>query len=95
MPNNQLPGMLEDFVSFLVPVGDPLWPDAVTYVDLVRSKGARFVEQHRSKARIHAWLAVQQEPGKPMGQAITARYLNASAESVEPLLAWLERLFLR
>jgi hypothetical protein len=95
MPNNQLPGMLEDFLSFLVPDGDVLWTEAATYVDEARSRGASFIEQHRSKARIHAWLAVQKQPGKPLGQAITARYLDASAEAVAPLLAWLERLFLR
>jgi hypothetical protein len=93
MPNNLIPGMLEDFVAFLVPEGDELWPHARAYVSNARDEGARFPVQHAAKAELHAWLAVQTEPGKPMGQAITARYLDSSAQAVEPLLAWLERLF--
>src|SRR5260370_20373170 len=28
MPDNTIPGMLEDFISFLIPQGDALWPIA-------------------------------------------------------------------
>jgi hypothetical protein len=94
MPDNQLPGRLENFVSFLVPNGDELWMMATQYVAAARREGAQFAVQHDMKATVHAWLAVQAEPGKPMGQAITARYLDSSAEVVHGLLAWLERLFL-
>lgn len=94
MPDNKLPGRLENFVSFLVPNGDELWVMATQYVAAARREGAQFPTQHETKATVHAWLAVQPEPGKPMGQAITARYLDSSAEVVNGLLAWLERLFL-
>ncbi|MGH2495980.1 MAG: DUF3226 domain-containing protein [Ktedonobacteraceae bacterium] len=53
----------------------------------------RFRNAHESKARIHTWLAWQKEPGKPMGQAITARYLDADALHARQLIAWIRKLF--
>jgi hypothetical protein len=32
---------------------------------------------------------LQEEPGKPLGQAITARYLDAHSTVVSPFLDWL------
>ena len=93
MPNNQLPGMLEDFVAFLVPPGNALWSHAETCVAQIPATEDRFPEVHRSKARVHTWLAWQRDPGTPLGLAITKRYLNADAAVVRPLLDWLRRLF--
>ena len=53
----------------------------------------RFRNVHESKARIHTWLAWQKELGKPMGQAITARYLDANALHAQQLIAWIRDLF--
>jgi hypothetical protein len=89
MPNNQLPGMLEDFLSFLVPPTDPSLPRVDQFLDGIPAPARRFRSAHRPKARIHAWLAVQEEPGKPLGQAITARYLDAESAVLEPFLTWL------
>jgi len=96
MPNNKIPGYLEDFVSFLVPSGNVLWPmtdEAIQKVKLVEA-GVRFKDVHESKARIHTWLAWQEEPGKPMGQAITARYLDADVPHVQQLLNWIRKMFI-
>lgn len=95
MPNNRLPGMLEDFVSFLVPPEDILWPVAEEIVQRVKSieTNLRFRDAYESKARIHTWLAWQKEPGKPMGQAITARYLDADAPHARDLMTWIRKLF--
>jgi hypothetical protein len=46
-----------------------------------------------SKANIHTWLAWQEEPGKPMGQAITAKYLNPKSKQAELFVNWLRALF--
>jgi len=43
-----------------------------------------------SKAKIHAYLAVQEKPGKPLGLAITFRYLDAKKDKVLPFLNWLQ-----
>jgi hypothetical protein len=96
MPNNQLPGKLEDFLSFLVPRQDTLLPLVERFLDGLPSRDccpARFPDKDRIKACIHSWLAVQDEPGKPMGAAITARYLYADAPMAAQLVAWLRRLF--
>ena len=78
MPNNQLPGMLEDFVSFLVPANDTLWTKAGDCLSNVPAEQRRF--SSLAKAHIHTWLAWQEEPGTPLGSAITKRYLDADAE---------------
>lgn len=95
MPDNQIPGMLEDFVSFLRPQDDLLWPFAEEAVQKVKAieEEYRFRDKYESKARIHTWLAWQKEPGKPMGQAITARYLDADAPHAQELMAWIRQLF--
>jgi len=93
MPNNIIPGMLEDFMSLLIPAGDILWPMAQDIVQQVITKDRRFPQTQEMKANVHTWLAWQEEPGKPMGQAITKRYLDASAPHAKQLIDWLCRLF--
>ena len=93
MPNNALPGKLEDFVRFLVPTGDALWAQAEGCVDTLPDVPTRFRFKDRSKAVVHTWLAWQREPGTSMGTAITKRYLNMAAPEAEKLTGWLHRLF--
>ena len=93
MPDNALVGMLEDFASLLVPSGDVLWPIAEDVLHEVVTKERRFPEAHYSKARLHTWLAWQKKPGKPMGQAITARYLDSSAPHAQQFISWVRRFF--
>ena len=38
-------------------------------------------------------VAWQDEPGKPIGQAITARILNPDAEEAKAFIGWRERVF--
>ena len=93
MPDNKIPGMIEDFVSFLVPTNDLLWPITKDIVQKVVATQCRFPTGHKIKAELHTWLAWQEEPGKPMGQAITKRYLDADALHAQELLGWIRRLF--
>ena len=93
MPDNTLPGMLEDFISFLVPATDTLWPRAADCIAQIPADERLFPPQHQSKAHLHTWLAWQKEPGKPMGQAITKRFLDPDAPYAQTLIAWLRRLF--
>ena len=93
MPNNKIPGMLEDFVSLLVPENDLLWPMADTILQQVMQQECRFPQNHRIKAHIHTWLAWQEEPGKPLGQALTARYLDANSPHAQELITWIRKLF--
>ena len=93
MPDNRLPGMLENFIQFLVPASDVLWPRAVACVEQLPKEERRFHPNHRMKANVHTWLAWQEDPGTPMGQAITKRYLDADAPYAQRLIDWVRRLF--
>lgn len=63
MPDNQLPGILEDFIAFLVPPGDKLWPRMKQCIADIPQAERRFIPERQSKAEIHTWLAWQEEPG--------------------------------
>ncbi|WP_221389661.1 DUF3226 domain-containing protein [Dyadobacter sp. NIV53] len=94
MPNNQVNGMLEDFAHILIPADDVSLPYAEEALDnLERNSVTRFSNIHRSKALIHTWLAWQESPGTPMGQAITKSYLNHNHELCISFVDWLNRLF--
>ncbi|MFC5420404.1 DUF3226 domain-containing protein [Bosea eneae] len=84
---------LEDFVTYLVPAGDVLFPRVRETIDGLTEAERRFPPAHRTKAEIHTWLAWQAEPGTPMGLSIAKRYLNPEAAQVSTFLSWLERLF--
>lgn len=91
MPNNQLAGMVEHFAAFLIPQGDSLWPRAQRIVQEIPDDSRRF--NHLIKAQVHTWLAWQEDPGRPIGTAITNRYLDANAPYAQQFVSWLRRLF--
>jgi Protein of unknown function (DUF3226) len=93
MPDNEFSGMVEDFISFLVPSGDLLWPLAVDVLVKVIEKDLRFSLAHKSKALVHTWLAWQKKPGTPTGRAITNHYLDANAPHAQQLMTWIRQLF--
>lgn len=93
MPDNSTDGMLEHFVSAMIPGDDLLWPRACAAVSGLSGAARPFPEVHRAKAEIHTWLAWQKEPGRPMGQAITKKFLEGTAPGAASFQAWLGRLF--
>jgi hypothetical protein len=94
MPNNNLNGMLEDFISFLVPKDDKLLPIVnATLQNLEDQKLNKYSITHKSKAAIHSWLSWQEDPGTPMGLGITKRYLTTDEETCLQLTNWLTALF--
>ena len=93
MPNNKTNGMLEDFVSFLVPQEDKLLPVVdVTLVDIENKNFNKYIPAHKSKARIHTWLSWQEDPGTPMGLSITKKYLTED-NNCKQFINWLQILF--
>ena len=92
MPDNDSAGELEDFVRRLVPQDDPVWQRAEAYVDGIPADDRRFPKGKETRAKLHAWLAVREEP-RLMGSAIGVGDLDASAPSVRALIAWLRRVF--
>lgn len=93
MPDNELPGMLEHFCSFLIPSGDLLWEFADEVVKQVVETDCRFPLNHRMKANVHTWLAWQKEPGKPMGQAITKHFFDYTSPYAQLFVSWIRQLF--
>jgi hypothetical protein len=94
MPDNNLNGIIEDFISFLVPFTDPLWPIANDTLNNIEQQNFhKYHVAHRPKALIHTWLAWQDDPGTPMGQAITKRYLTTDVEICTRFVTWLKTLF--
>jgi hypothetical protein len=93
MPDNRLPGELEHFVRFLISENDRLWLHAENSINLIPAPNRLFNPSDTIKAQMHTWLAWQKEPGKPMGQAIQKRFLDADVPQVHRLIAWIRRLF--
>ena len=95
MPNNQTTGMLEDFVTYLVPENDKLWPESERVLAEIENQGLHLYNKktERSKALVHTWLAWQKNPGKPMGIAIQANFLTTHHELCQCFVTWLDNLF--
>ncbi|MDQ2731194.1 MAG: hypothetical protein M3Y56_06010 [Armatimonadota bacterium] len=93
MPNNQATGMLEDFLRFLVPQESLLFKHVQSSVTMIPEGERRFSELTEPKAIIHTWLAWQEEPGRPYGTAIKAKYLDLNVPEVDVLVTWLVELF--
>jgi hypothetical protein len=93
MPDNQVPGILEDFLRFLIPDGDGLLAHVDDSIQKIPPEQLRFTEIRKAKARIHTWLAWQEEPGKPFGQAISARYLDSNLPAANAFVDWLQGTF--
>ena len=91
MPDNNHPGDLDDFVVKLVPEDDAVWPRAVEYIDNIPISDRKFKEQKTMRAKLHAWLATQEEP-RQMGATIGRGSLVAGP-SAKNFANWLEKLF--
>lgn len=94
MPNNDLNGMLEDFITFLVPKDDAILPIVEKTLNDLEEKGInKYPIIHKSKAKIHTWLSLQEEPGTPLGQGITKRYLTTDENNCSSFVKWINNVF--
>ena len=93
MPNNSVSGMMEDFIGWLVPRDDILWPMAGDVVQKVIERDRRFRKTYISKACIHTWLAWQKDPGTSIGMSINKHYVDASASHAQQFIIWIRKLF--
>jgi len=92
MPNNQDSGMLEDFCSEMI--DHAAVAGTRECIEFANTKGiTSFKAAHYSKAVVHTYLALQDEPGRPLGQAITSQTLYSDTPTTRAFLAWLNRLF--
>lgn len=93
MPDNRTSGILEDFLACLVPAESRLFAHVTESVATIPAGERLFTELAQPQALIHTWLAWQKEPGKALGQSITARYLDANVPEADRFVDWLKRLF--
>ena len=92
MPDNQLPGELEDFIEKMIPPADPVWPISQSYIESIPCEHRKFTIGKILRAKVHAWLAARKEP-RPMGTAIRAKDLDVNVPVGKAFQEWLDQLF--
>ena len=92
MPDNELPGELENFVETMIPADDPIWPLSQHYVEGIPAEHRKFRPGKVLRAKLYAWLAVRAIPGR-MGAAIGAGDLDVNATASLSFINWLRQLF--
>ena len=92
MPNNEVTGMLEDFCMEMID-SKPREIAERSVADAEKEGVCTFKTTHRSKAIVHTYLAWQDEPGRPLGQAITTQALKPNTRTAQAFTTWLTRLF--
>lgn len=93
MPDNQHDGKLETFLETLIDQQDALIDHATKATKAATKLGAKFPDVDHIKAVIHTWLAWQEEPGRPYGTAIRARYFRHDSPAAVAFVAWFKRLY--
>ncbi len=94
MPDNQMRGMLETFLAYMIPdENQGLWQFAREVTDQAKDKGAKFKEVHRDKANIYSWLAWQDTPGRQLHQAVMQRILNPQHPKAQIFVSWFKNLY--
>ncbi len=94
MPDNRSKGMLEDLLVRLVPgQSENLFALARRCVGEAADIGAPFKPAQLTKARVHTWLAWQDEPGKSLHQAVHHRVLDPTKAESKPFVRWFRSLF--
>lgn len=94
MPDNRSKGMLEDFLVRLVPSeSEGLFALAGRCVGKAADLGAPFKPGQRTKAKVHTWLAWQDEPGRSLHQAVHHRVLDPTKSESKPFVRWFRDLF--
>lgn len=94
MPDNRLNGMLEDFLVMLAVNDKELLDEVDVTLERIESKELnKYKAVHKAKARIHTFLAWQEEPGTSMGNAIAKSYLKADSDQAVLFVNWLRDLF--
>lgn len=95
MPDNVNMGMVEDFAISLVSPVDELMMEAENELLHIEQRGInRYPKSHRSKAKIHTYLAWQSEPGMPIGLSVTQKVLDSNHPIAKSFVQnWLIPLF--
>jgi hypothetical protein len=93
MPDNRSRGMIETFLMYLAPAEDQLVRYAEKACKTAQRLGAPYKSIHLQKAKIHTWLAWQDEPGPQLHQAVKKHVLNSGSPNAVPFVSWFRNLF--
>ena len=94
MPDNRAHGMMETFLTYLVPdASDDLLMHASVACDQARKLGAPFKDTHSDKAKIHTWLSWQDPPGRQLHNAVMERILDPESDRAARFFCWFCELF--
>lgn len=95
MPDNIHLGMVEDFALSMASTDDALLMEAEDELQRIEESGNnRYSLIHHSKAKIHTYLAWQEEPGCPIGMSITKHVLDPNHPIAQGFVQnWLVPLF--
>jgi hypothetical protein len=94
MLDNQMQGMLETFLTYLVPdTSKNLWQYAQTVVIEAQQQLAPFTSTHIDKANIHTWLAWQDPPGRQMHNAVKEKILQPNHPKAQSFVNWFCELY--
>lgn len=90
LPDGAAPGMLESLCMAAVQT-DFAVPCVDEYFQCVSQRAAR-QPNNIAKARLHVWLASQNEPDKRLGEAAEKGYWPWGTTAFQPLIAFLQAL---
>ena len=94
MSDNQTQGMLETFLSYLIPdESETIWKYAQETVVKVKNKGALYKNAHLDKANIYTWLAWQNPPGRQLHNAVMEKILNPQHPKAQIFIRWFKTLY--
>ncbi|MDY3556926.1 DUF3226 domain-containing protein [Gemmata sp. JC717] len=95
MPNCSSKGMLETFLAlFIDQPNGPLWCCVDAHcTDAKLTHQAPYRDAHADKAKIHAWLALQDPPGQQLHSAIVQNLLRPNSPQAEPFVKWFRSLY--
>ena len=94
MPNNELVGKIENFIRLLVAEErENLWQLAEKVVGEIPAEERLFADKDIIKAKVHTFLAWQDEPGRPMGESVTRRYFQTDAQEALNFIEWIRQLY--
>ncbi len=95
MPDNTVPGILENFLAKLVPSTSSCWSYAQMAVQQACDQyQAPLESKDIAKGEIFTWLAWQKEPGLPFGTAIKAAVFGHDSPEAQRFVDWFKRLFI-
>lgn len=94
MPDNKYQGTLENFLLEMVPENDELMEEVENeLVRLETNKVKRYRDIDRNKAKVHTFLAWEENPGTSLYTAVVSRILNPDADIAKLFMDWMKRLY--